>query len=380
MIYADRSRDRGAPLIAVIESAGELFSEHRGVAVAAAERIREALRDPPLTILATLDRVLRDSARHRQLRRDFVSLDARELGRVDRLSPDDRRLALCLACSLRSGYTRADALRRLAMGFDPWVAGAAIVRLTDFVPAIAEDAWRILQAHMRPSKAAVFVRTLPLLDRLQSWTRATRAVAAIHELLTRPSPLCERALWDGARSEEPGLRLPACRLLAERFGDDSKLGDVYALALADPSPVTRRWAAESIVATRGADRELRRRFLPQLCEDRWPPIRRIAVRLWDCEPEGTPHLVAAAFDVNAGVRHLARVALASRKAAVDYRGRALAALEASSSKAALLSALATLSDFGRRSDRARVEALIDDPRARVAAQARRTAELLAALP
>ena len=379
MIHADRSRDRGAPLIAVIESTGELFSEHRGVAEAAAERIREALADSPLTILATLDRALRDGRRHRQLGCDFVSLDASQLGRADRLRPEDRRLALLLACSLRSGYTRADALRRLGTGFDPWVAGAAIVRLTDFVPAIAEDAWRILKAHMRPNKAAIFVRTLPLLDRLEGWTRATRALAEIRQLLTGPSLLCEAALWDGARSEVPGLRLPACRLLRERIGEDPRLGEVYALALADASPVTRRWAAESIAA-RGASLELRRRFLPQLSRDRSPAIRTVAVRLWDREEQGTPHLVAAAFDVNAGVRHHARVALASRRSSVDYRGRALATLEGTATKAALIGALATLSDFGRRPDLPRVEAFCEDPRARVAKQARRTAELLAALP
>ncbi len=380
MIRDDLSRDRGAPLVAVIESTGELFSPHRGVAEAAAERIRRALGDPPLTILATLDRVLRDGARHRQLRREFVSLDAGELGRVDRLSPQDRRLALCLASCLRSGYTRAEALRRLGTSFDPWVAGAAIVRLTDFVPEVAEDAWRILQAHMRPNRAAIFVETLPLLARLESRSRARRAVESIRALLTGPSPLCERALWEGANAQAPGMREPACRLLCERLGDAPRVGDVYALALADPSPVTRRWAAESIAAARGAGPALRRRFLAQLSADGWPPIRRIALRLWAREAEGTPHLLGAAFDLNAGVRHLARVALASRSAAVDYRGRALAMLDPSASKATLLSALATLSDFGRRCDHGRVAAFIDDPRTRVAAQARRTAELLAALP
>ncbi len=380
MIPDDQILDRGAPLVAVIESTGELFSPHRGVAEAAAERIRRALGDPPLTILATLDRVLRDGSRHRQVRREFVSIDAGELGRVDRLSPQDRRLALCLASCLRSGYTRADALRRLGTRFDPWVAGAALVRLTDFVPEVAEDAWRILQAHMRPNKAPIFVQTLPLLARLQSRTRARRAIESIRGLLTGPSPLCERALWERAKARVPGMREPACRLLSERFGDDPRVGDVYALALADPSPVTRRWAAESIAAARGAGPELRRRFLGQLFADRWPPIRRVALRLLARDPEANPQLVEAAFDVNAGVRHLARVALASRNAAVDYRGRALAMLDPSSSKATLLSALATLSDFGRRSDHGRVAALVDDPRTRVAVQARRTAELLAALP
>jgi len=379
-MYEDPSKDRGAPLVAVVESAGDLFSQHKGVAEAAAARIRRALADPPLSIVATLDRALRDGGLHRRVRREFVAISPGMLGRVDRLSPEDRRLALVIASCLRSGFTRADALRRLAVSFDPWVAAVAVVRLTDFVPAIAEDAERILRAHLRPSQAGIFVRILPLLDRLDRWSRAGRALAAIRDLLVTRSLLCERALWEGARAQAPGVRLPACRLLSRRFRDDPRIEEVYALALADPSPVTRRWGAQTLAASHEVSPQIRRRLLPTLSADRSPAIRRLAVRLWAQEDDGVEHLVAAAFDGNSDVRHHARVALAQRKAAVDYRGRALKTLAAPTSKTALIGALATLSDFGRRADIPVVHRFIDEPRSRVAAEATRTAEMLELLP
>lgn len=371
--------ERGAPIVAVIESAAELFAEHPGVAQLAAERLRRALADAPLTIVATLDRALRDGGLHRALRRDFVDVTPDELGRLDRLAPDDRRLALIVASCLRGGYVRAAAVQRLAIGFDAWIAAALIVRLTDYVPAIREDAARALRARLRPAAAADLVRALPLVDRLARWSRASPVLAELRDLLSQPSPLCERALWAGARSGEPGLVLACCRLLARRFAGEAALAEVYALALADRSPVTRRFVAEAIADPRATPPPLRRRFLQALADDRSPAIRRLAVRLWAREADGNGPLIAAAFDGNADVRHHARRYLARRGEAIDYRGRALATLAAPSSTAALIGALATLSDFGRSDDLPRIEPLGDDPRPRVAREASRTCGLLGAL-
>jgi hypothetical protein len=280
---------------------------------------------------------------------------------------------------MRSGYVRAAALDRLARAFDPLCAAAALVRLTDFVRVIADNAQRILEAHLRPNAAPILARTLPLCERLGDRWRASPLFTRIPELLCQPSPLCERALWAAARDDhEPGLTRAACRLLARRFAGDPRLPEVYALALAASSPQTRRWAAEAIVAPRQTPTATRRRFLTRLADDRSPAIRLLAVQAWAREADGEAQLIAAAFDGNAEVRHRARVYLARRGAAIDYRARALETLARGSSAAAMVGALATLSDFGRSDDLAAVRASVDDPRPRVAAEARRTAGILEA--
>ncbi len=372
-------------MLTVIDCAADLYSTDKGLAQATAARIRYALADAPLTIVAALDRALRDGGLHRQADRAFLELTPAMLSRVDHLGRNDRRLALIIATCVRSGYTRADALRRLMTSFDPWIAAAAIVRLTDYVQAIANDAERALRAHLRPSKAAIFVRTLALIERLDTWVRASPVLTEIPDMLAGKSRLCERALWDAARAGEPGLTLPACRLLHRRLAGDARQAQVLTLALADRSPITRRWAAETIASPRDTPPELRRTFLEVLARDKSPAIRRLAIRLWHREADGTAQLLAAAFDGNADVRHHARHYLARRDAAVDYRAHALDTLRRTSednepTTQALIGALATLSDFGRREDLGHVQRFIGDPRARVAAEARRTSALLGDLP
>ncbi|MCA9662702.1 MAG: hypothetical protein KC486_30460, partial [Myxococcales bacterium] len=322
------SSDRGVPTLVAVETSAALFSAHVADAEAAAARLEAALEGAPLAIVLALDRALRDGGLHRARGVGFAAVEVRDLENVERLPPRQRRLALVVATCLRSGFVRAAALDRLAREFDPLCAAAALVRLTDFVRVIADNARRILEAHLRPNAAPILVRTLPLCERLGDRWRASPIFSRIPDLLRQPSPLCERALWEAARDDhEPGLTRAACRLLARRFAGDPTLPEVYALALSASSPLTRRWAAEAIVAPRQTPPEIRRRFLKKLADDRAPAIRLLAVQAWAREADGEAHVAAAAFDGNAEVRHRARVYLARRGAAIDYRARARETLE-----------------------------------------------------
>ncbi|MEZ4384431.1 MAG: hypothetical protein R3A79_24090 [Nannocystaceae bacterium] len=373
-----RQSERGAPMLVAVETSAALFSPHVADAEAAAARLEAALDGAPLAVIVALDRALRDRGLHRACGCDFADIDVRDLDRLDRLAPRRRRLALVVATCMRSGFIRAAALERLAAEFDPLCAAAALVRLTDFVRVIADDARRILEAQLRPSAASILARTLPLCARLGERWRASPIFAAIPELLRQPSPLCERALWEAARDDhEPGLTRAACRLLARRFAGEPALREVYSLALAASAPRTRRWAAEAIVAPRQTPAATRRPFLDALARDPAPAIRLLAVTAWAREDDGEARLLALAFDGHAEVRHRARVYLARRGAAVDYRARALATLrDAAAATPATIGALATLSDFGRGGDLPRVRAFASDPRPRIAAEARRTAAIL----
>ncbi|PCC66892.1 hypothetical protein SAMN02745121_00378 [Nannocystis exedens] len=117
-----------------------------------------------------------------------------------------------------------------------------------------------------------------------------------------------------------------------------------------------------------------------LAADRNPAVRVAGVRGFAARGDREA-LVRATFDPHGLVRHHARILLADTFGAIDYRGRALAALaETGATRPALVGALATLSEFGRRPDRPAVAALVADPRPSVAREARRTLKLLERLP
>jgi hypothetical protein len=156
---------------------------------------------------------------------------------------------------------------------------------------------------------------------------------------------------------------------------------VLAAALADVDPITRRWAAELTRRRAITPPEVQAALLPRMERDRAPAVRLVALRA-RARAGAVDPVARAAFDGNAGVRFFARKylrALGAAVDAIDQRARALAILaDPGASRAALVGALATLSDLGRREDAPAVERFLADRRPTVAGEARRTLGLLLA--
>jgi hypothetical protein len=378
-VTSARTLARTRPVQAVLELAPSVFSHDLLTSRHAAQTIAEIIKLSPVLLVPALDRAFRDEALHRRLGLHFLDLQPHLLERLERLGPV-RNTAFGVASLVRDGYTREVAVQRLAASTDASATAFLINRLNDYVAAIPRLAWDALEQRLAPRNAAVFVRCLPLIDRMSEWVRAgSQQRERLRGLLLAPHPDVRAALWDGARGRDAAVSRSACALLATIHRGCPEMQAIIGLALAARDPRTRHWAASVAVDPDTTPPEVLRAALPLLERDRSPAIRRTALfaRAMQGDRDG---MVRAAFDTSADVRHHARVLLAGSFGAVDYRGLALASLtEQQPGKAEVLAALATLSDFGRAEDIPRVEAFADDPRRSIAAEARRTLGLLRAL-
>lgn len=374
-----RALSRSRPVEAILELAPAVFSQDPSVAREAAATIAEIVRLSPVLLIPALDRAFRDEALHRRIGLQFLDVEPALLSRLDRLGAE-RSAALGVASLVRSGYTREAAVQRLAAVVDATATAFLINRLNDYVANVPRLAWDALERRLAPRNAALFVRCLPLIDRMAEWVRAgAQQRERLRGLLLAPHAECRAALWEGARGRDAQAARASCALLATIHRGCPEMQAILELALAERDPRTRRWAARVAVDAAATPVEVLRALLPRLEGDRSPAIRRAALfaRAAQGDRDG---MVRAAFDTSADVRHHARVLLADSFGSLDYRGLALASLaRPAPGKAEALAALATLSDFGRAEDIPAVAAFADDPRPSVAREARRTLGLLRAL-
>lgn len=374
-----RTLARTRPVEAILELAPAVFSHEASDARAVAATIGEIVQLSPVLLIPALDRAFRDEELHRRIGLQFLDVEPSLLARLDRLGPA-RSAALGLASLVRSGYTREAAVQRLAGVVDATSTAFLINRLNDYVASVPRLAWDALERRLAPRNAALFVRCLPLIDRMAEWVRAgAHQRERLRGLLLAPHAECRQALWEGARGRDAQAARACCGLLATIHRGCPEMQAILELALADRDPRMRRWAARVAVDAAATPAGVLRALLPRLAGDRSPAIRRTALfaRAAQGDRDGIVH---AAFDTSADVRHHARVLLADSFGSVDYRGLALATLaRPAPGKAEALAALATLSDFGRADDIPAVEVFAGDPRPSVAREARRTLGLLRAL-
>ena len=357
-------------IAAILSRTPDLFDREIGVARHAAAAIDERLRAAPVGLSAALDRGFRDRELHRRLGLNFISLHPAQLARLDALGPL-RATALAIASLVRSGHVREAAVRGLCEHDDPVVLAFLLNRLNDYVGGIARIAWAGLELRLRPSHAALFVRCLPLLDRMNLWVRADVARREqLHEFLLRPD--CRRALWDGLRDRDSEVCRHSAALLLRVHRGRLELQEVLAAALSARDPRTRRWAAKVAIDERCTPRAVLLALTPRLALDRAPAIRAVALEAHALQRD-REGIARATFDTHASVRYRARAVLADRFEPLDYRGIALATRStAEPARQALIAALATLSDFGRAEDIPLVAAYGEDPRPTVAREALRT--------
>ena len=362
------------PIAAILSRTPDLFDREIGVARHAAAAIDECLRAAPLGLSSALDRAFRDRNLHRSLGLNFITLHPAQLARLDALGPLCAT-ALAIASMVRSGHVREAAVRGLCEHDDPVVLAFLINRLNDYVGGIARIAWAGLEQRLRPSHAALFVRCLPLLGRMNLWVRADAArCEQLHAFLLRPHPDCRRALWDGLRDRDSEVCRQSAALLLRVHRGRPELQEVLAAALGARDPRTRRWAAKVAIDERSTPRDVLLALTPRLELDRTPAIRSVALEAHALQRD-REGIARATFDTHASVRYRARAVLADRFEPLDYRGIALATLTSTvPARQALIAALATLSDFGRAEDIPAVAAYVEDPRPTVAREARRTLE------
>lgn len=361
----------------VVRHAPRLFGREREEAEGAAKAIEGWLAGAPISIVPGLDRGFRSRAFHRRLGVEMRVLAVEEY-RAARAAMFEHRAVLALIGSVnRSGYVRGEALDDL---LEPTALAMAalLTRLNDPVAAIGAAAWRRLEPLIVADRAPALARCLPIVEAQAGWVRARDFPAAerIRRLL-RESKAGDRALWEGARSGDSATRLAACRLLASKSEGRPQLAAVLELALDDPHPRTRMWAAEQIANRKVTPAQVAAQLLPRLAVDPSPALRLTALRLYARAPDGLVELERAALDGNGAIRFFARRFLGRRGARFDYRRRALDVLSRPAAAAdRIVGALGALSESGTAGDAKLIAGFASDPRPRVAREAERALRML----
>jgi hypothetical protein len=361
----------------VLRRARDLVRGAPEAARAAAAAIDAAIDAAPVRLVPALDRAFRDPELHAAQGLKFLDVEVADVVRLERLGLATAG-ALGVLGLVRSGHARQAATQRLA-GLHGRTATAFLLnRLNDYVPAVARLAWAGIEARLSPRHAEALVACLPLIERMQAWVRAgARERERLRALLQAPA--CRAALTAATRDRDPEVCAAACAMLAEVHRGTPEIEGVLAAALASRDPPLRRWAARVALDRDRTPAAAFAALAARMERDRAPAIR--LAGLWARAAQGDrAGIVRAAFDPNAGVRHHARVILAGSFGPLDYRGESLAALAGDGGRDAVVAALATLSDFGRREDLAAVARFAEDPRPAVAREARRTLGMLQALP
>lgn len=146
-------------------------------------------------------------------------------------------------------------------------------------------------------------------------------------------------------------------------------------ALQDSNPAVRSWAGHAVLSSVPPDAF--EPLLELLATNRSPSLRLLALREYRRRADADA-IEAACLDGNANVRFYARRYLGKLRGHVDHRARALTVLQdPCADAAALIGALAALSESGRAEDRTLVAVFTTDPRVKVAAEAVRTLRFLA---
>ncbi|MCE7875329.1 hypothetical protein DYH09_33880 [bacterium CPR1] len=265
------------------------------------------------------------------------------------LEPEALWLLAALSCH-RSGYVRAAALGHLAeLDGDAWALPFAFIRLNDWVPAVRARAVALVEQHLIPERTARWLECLPLVLRLESWTRADHSAIRQRILGT----LSEELLWQALESPDRQLRRALYPALLERGSRQ----EVLSRALADSDLVVRLWACRQEPHSD--------QLLEQMLASTSAAVRTRGLLQW-----GRSHPVPewARFDPGPGVRQAAR----SLEPSLDYRGLYRQAIAEGRH---LEVSLAALVSCGRRQDAELGRALLDHPRPRVR---RRALELIAA--
>ncbi|MGK0362567.1 MAG: hypothetical protein ACI9U2_004888, partial [Bradymonadia bacterium] len=223
---------------------------------------------------------------------------------------------------------------------------------------------------------ADLVWALPLIDAMASTLRGAQSILAARttaRLHAQPTAF-RHALTRASSSPDMHLRLSAAQHQTALPGTAAQRAQTLDIALRDGSPVLRRWAAEE--AVRRCEPPHLGPLLETMTRFGGPRLRLLALRVGRRQSD-VAALRQACFDGNANVRFYARRYLRVHEKGTDFRALAWALLDAPSASAAQrIGALSVLSEYGVAADRPRVREWTAGVKARVAAEARRTLELL----
>jgi len=253
-----------------------------------------------------------------------------------------------------------------------------LIRLNDWVGAIARSAERAVASRVTPSHADAFVDNLPILLRLGERRRRPHdaVIRAVIEMLLAPES--RNALERGLGSPARGVR----RILYRACLEARWLGGTILIerALSDEDSVIR------VAAARRARQELStadlERLAPRLSSDPYPSVRSegLAAAAEHGAPNAERLLLDALTDRSRVVRETARFGLRRYRNVRDfasiYRARIAELRDGGDRVRGIAAALLGLGESGSGEDASVLVPFLEDPRPTVRAAAARAVAML----
>lgn len=256
----------------------------------------------------------------------------------------DRFLDAALSSFHPNGFTREDAIQRLAKWSDGRELRFLLLRVNDWVPQVRNAAREAVVARLTPGYAPHFARHLGLITRLQRSRRVDHAalLRAITQLLaTSASRNVLIQAMNEHRGETPRVIL---RFLVESHPDDAEL---FRALLRVDDPVIRLMAMRQLPVAEHRD------TFEALFDDPAGSVRAQALMM----AADTARLRQALLDRNGTVRSVARHRL--RGEGIDLAALYRDALQSDPS----VGAISGLSETGARDDAELLAAFLAHPRA-----------------
>jgi hypothetical protein len=282
----------------------------------------------------------------------------------------------------RDGFIRQAALQEIGKGHQGQGLAYLLLRLTDYVPLVADEAASLLENGLVQSWLPYWVQCLPLLYQLRSWKRGANS-GVFRSALTwfsREKQACKPALWQGIQSDDAPLRSACMKTLLPLI--ESKENEVRMLlesAYRDPEPGIRMWAC-SLVAKGVGGRLVQQALVPAMEKSRSKTERWAALKVRSHGPHAHLFLELAVLDRHADIRYWARSKL--RHLGSHYNSNLFREqswqmlMDPGASPDQLCRSLASLSDIGTVADVNKILPWLNHPAIQVQREALRCVRLL----
>lgn len=341
---------------AIPDLANFLLHRNREVAQTAVAAVNALGRCMNLSDFPWLDRVMRERSPYRWTYPSaWAELKPVQLSRLHEFGP----FVLGMATLHFNGYVREQALRLLATVKNGEEVPFLLLRVNDWVAEICDAAQHLIEERLTSKYASFFVKSLPLLNRVQYGHRghAREVVVAIIGLLKKEG----QAVVMGLDSGDPETRRSCYRLAFQCNNVDKGL--IVQRALSESDPAIRLCGIQNLASI--SERSPAERLLSRARADRFAPVRREAIRVSaHIFPEAAvPWIKDALLDRHPAVRSYAQF-LMGQHSKLNLKQFYLDALTRPDS-GKLCAAISGLGEAGTASDAECVVAYVSHPRARI---------------
>jgi HEAT repeat protein len=205
----------------------------------------------------------------------------------------------------KNGYVREGAVASLAKFPSPAALPFIICRTVDWVPEVRKKALDVLETKLTPTNAGVFIKLLPLIDRLDLSSRAIKSLGTkVCDLYRSESGI--QLLFLALRTERKNVRVQICRIL-DKIAHDIPT-DILDIIANDCDPAVRFWLTRWEERIRAFNSIKASQLRKLLIHDASAKIRNIMILASLAAEDDDVYisLYKSLFEKSSGIREMAR--------------------------------------------------------------------------